>query len=153
MKTSYKDFKIMLLRPAVSDGKEVEICMDFDNDSIYRTQADDALSLGLKPGDTAHIRGKIRFDGDNSQCEYITLYMSESLLEEFIEKYGFYKICASVRMKAVFNYVLQNKEYGLAEQNEELLAFKLSELITEHENDSIYIQTPELRDYFEDGMK
>lgn len=127
MKTSYEDFRVMKLRPAINNGKEIELSVQIDS-YLSRTTYYDSVALGLKPGDTVSVRGRICFDSTRTR-EYITIYMSEKILTEFINKFGSDKIVAEVNVKADFVYAIVNKpsEDGFEETHEELLACKLKE--------------------------
>lgn len=129
MKTSYQTFKLMLLRPAVYNGEEIEIDVRFDNDFLHHTDISEAEVIDMKPGDTVSIRGKICFDDEDSSCEYITIYMSEDILTEFIDNFGFGKITAAIRMRVKFIYAVQNnKDFCFEEKKEEIIACKLLEI-------------------------
>lgn len=127
MKTSYEDFRLMKLRPAINNGKKIELSVQIDS-YLSRTTYYEAVALGLKPGDTVSVRGKVCFDGSSTR-EYITMYMDDKILTEFINKFGSDKIVAEVNIKADFVYAIVNKpsEDGFAETNEELIACKLKE--------------------------
>lgn len=76
MKISYNEYKLMLLRPAVYNGEEFEIDVQFNNDSLYRTEVAIAEALNMKHGDTASIHGKVCFDNKESIYDCISIYMS-----------------------------------------------------------------------------
>lgn len=156
MKISYNEYKLMLLRPAVYNGEEFEIDIQFNNDSLYRTDFSIAEALNLKNGDTASIHGKVCFDDKESSYDYIKIYMSESVLTEFIEKYGFSNISADVIIKAKFVYAIYaSGEFYDEETKEEIIACKLLEILSHQDRKSTDKSniSPEMRDYFIDGMK
>lgn len=131
MKIQYETFKLMLLRPAVYNGEEIEIDVQFNNDSLYRTDFAIADAIDMKNGDTASIHGKVCFDNEDSSYEYVKIYMSESVLTKFIEKYGFSKISADVSVKAKFIYAVYNsEEFYDEEKKEEIIACKLLEILS-----------------------
>lgn len=156
MKISYNEYKLMLLRPAVYNGEEFEIDVQFNNDSLYRTEVAIAEALNMKHGDTASIHGKVCFDNKESIYDYISIYMSESILTEFIEKYGFSNISADVSIKAKFVYaVYSSGEFYDEEKKEEIIACKLLEILSYQDKKPINERStsPEMSDYFADGMK
>lgn len=131
MKMSYNKYKLMLLRPAVYNGEEFEIDVQFNNDSLYRTDFAIAEALNMKHGDTASIHGKVCFDNKDSEYDYISIYMSELVLTDFIEKYGFSKISADVSIKAKFVYaVYASGEFYDEQKKEEIIACQLLEMQT-----------------------
>lgn len=134
MKSSYNEYKLMLLRPAVYNGEEFEIDVQFNNDSLYRTEVAIAEALNMKHGDTASIHGKVCFDNKESTYDYINIYMSESILTEFIQKYGFSNISADVSIKAKFVYAIYDSgEFYDEEKKEEIIACQLLEIQTKHD--------------------
>lgn len=66
MKIPYKTFKLMLLRPVVYNGEEIEIDVQFNKDSLYRTDFAIDEALNMKHGDTASIHGKVCFNNEES---------------------------------------------------------------------------------------
>lgn len=156
MKTPYKTFKLMLLRPAVYNGEEIEIDVQFNNDSLYHTDFSVAEAIDMKPGDTVNIRGKIRFYDEDTSYEFITVYMSESILTEFIDKYGFNKITATVGMNVKFIYAVHcSEDFYNEEKKEEIIACKLLQILSNQGEKSTDKSntSSEMRDYFTDGMK
>lgn len=156
MKMSYKTFKLMLLRPAVYNGEEFEIDVQFNNDSLYRTDFAVVDAINMTHGDTASIHGKVCFDNGDSSYEYIKIYMSESVLTEFIERYGFNKINATVSIKAKFVYALySSEEFFDEDKKEEIIACKLLKILSNQDEKSTEESntSPEIRDYFTDGTK
>lgn len=82
--------------------------------------------------------------------------MSESVLIEFIEKYGFCNISADVRIKAKFVYaVYTSGEFYDEEKKEEIIACKLLEMLSHQDEKSTDESntSPKMRDYFIDGIK
>ena len=156
MKICYNIFKLMLIRPAVYNGEEFEIKASFDEASLYRTDIATTAAIHTEAGDTASIRGKICFEDENSLCEYITIYVSENTLTEFITKYGFNKISATVKMKVKFIYAVHSpNDFCGDERKEEIIACQLIEILPE-QNTDIEIEntmSAEMQDYFADGMK
>lgn len=151
MKTPYKAFKLMLLRPAVFNGEEIKIDLQFNNDSLYHTDFSVAEAINMKPGDTVHIRGRIRFENEDISYEFITIYMSESVLTEFIEKYGFNKITTTVSMKVKFIYAIHcNEDFYSEEKKEEIIACKLLEILSNQDDKSTDESNtlPETKNYF-----
>ncbi len=156
MKISYSKYKLMLLRPAIYNGEEFELDVQFNKDSLYRTDFAIAEALNMKHGDTASIHGKACFDNEDSSYDYIKVYMSESVLTKFIERYGFNKINATVSIKAKFVYAVYNSDEFYDEgKKEEIIACKLLEILSHQDEMSIdeSNKSPEMRDYFADGMK
>ena len=68
MKLSYKKFRLMLLRPALYNGEEVELEVQFEESSFWRTNCVLANAIDLKPGDTVKICGRACFD-EYDECE------------------------------------------------------------------------------------
>ncbi len=156
MKISYNEYKLMLLRPAVYNGEEIEIDVQFNNDSLYHTDFSVAEAIDMKPGDTVHIRGRILFDHEDTLYEFITIYNSEAVLAEFIEKYGFNKITATIGMKVKFIYAVHcSEDFYNEEKKEEIIACKLLKIQSNQDEKSIDESntSPKMRDYFIDGMK
>lgn len=137
MKIPYKTFKLMLLRPAVYNGEEFEIDVEFSNDSLYRTDFSVADAINLKTGDTVHIKGKIKFENEATSYEFITVYISESILTEFIDKYGFNKITTTVGMEVKFIYAVHSSEDFFNEgKKEEIIACKLLKILAHQDEES-----------------
>lgn len=131
-----KDFKIMLLRPAVFNGREIELNIQFNNASLYRTEYIIAQTLDMTPGDTASIGGRVCYDDeDELSFDYIKIYISENTLGEFIEKYGTSGINTLIRMRLEFIYELYSEnEPCYDEKKDELIACKLLQLLPDSKN-------------------
>lgn len=156
MKIPYKTFKLMVLIPAVYNGDEIEIDVQLNNDSLYHTDISVAEAIDMKPGDTVHIRGRILFDHEDTLYEFITIYMSEAVLTEFIEKYGFNKITDTIGMKVKFIYAVHcSEDFYNEEKKEEIIACKLLKILSNQDEKSTDKSntSSEMRDYFTDGMK
>ena len=135
MKTlSKNDFHTWLLRPAIFNGKEAYLKIEFENDYLHRAEISEAELMNLRPGDCAKITARIPFDDDKSKLfgEYITLYMSDSILSEFIEKLGVSHITAKILVRVKLTYAIYNEDdldYDGYPIKNELIAFNLLELL------------------------
>ena len=121
MKITHNELKLMLMRPAVYNGEEFEIDVQLENASLRRTDLAEADAIGMKPGDTASIRGEAFF-GD--AAERVTVYMSEDILTEFVERYGLESVTDAVTMRVKLTYAT-NEYYGCPD---EIIACKLLEI-------------------------
>lgn len=125
MNITCEDFKLIQLRPAKYSGKEITLEVQFNGHNLYRTDINEARALGLKPGDTVSINGKVQFDNDNSSYEFVTVYMSEDVLTEFIEKFGISKITSKVNMKLKYVYAVYEEDPFIEEKQQEIVGFIL----------------------------
>ena len=99
-KNFYEAFKLMELRPAVYKGREIDLVpVVFCENNMYKVDVEEIESLGMEIGDTVKLGGKIISDEEPYEIIYIDLYLSEDILTEFIEKYGYKKIKGKVIMK------------------------------------------------------
>lgn len=125
MNITYEDFKLIQLRPAKYSGKEITLEVQFNGHNLYRTDINEARALGFKPGDTVSINGKVQFDNDDSSYEFVTIYMSEDVLTEFIEKFGISKITSKVNMKLKYVYAVYEEDPFMEEKQQEIVGFIL----------------------------
>lgn len=145
----------MLLRPATYSGEEIEVEVHFDDAMLFRADYNESTAVDMKPGDTVSVCTKVYFK-DTAAYEYISLYISEQNLTEFISCFGFKNITAIVNMKVEFIYAIHDGgELCLVNQKEEIIACKLLEILSYQDEKSTDERNmlPEIRDYFADGMK
>ena len=129
MKT-FEEFSVMTLRPAHYNGTVFEIDVEFKEASLFEAGIDVVKAIGMTGGDTVRISGRIL--SDESECEFVSVYMCGDVLSDFINKYGVRKINASVRMKLELIYaVYENRDFVVDPKNEEITAYRLIELIGE----------------------
>ena len=81
-------------------GREIDLVpVVFYENNMYKVEAEESDTLGMKIGDTVELGGKILSDDEPNESIYIDLYLSEAVLTDFIEKYGYKKLKGKVVMK------------------------------------------------------
>ena len=127
-KSFYEAFKLMKLRPAVYEGTEIDhVPVVFWDSSMYKVEAEEAEALGLKIGDAVELVGKIISDEDPDKYVYIDLYLSEEVLTQFIETYGYEKLNGVVVMKLKLLHEVVEPDL-IIEKTEELTGYKVLEI-------------------------
>lgn len=124
MKITYEGLKIMLLRPALYNGKEFEADIEFTYGSLFRAKLYETDALAMPSGDTTKIPGKISFE-EEKKYEQIPIYMSADVLTRFIEEYGIHRINATVGMKLKLVYAIYTENSSTNPVREDLIAFEL----------------------------
>ena len=72
MKTTYKEFKKMSLRPAFYNGTQFDIDVIFDGADLHREGVTPTKALNMIVGDTVRVRGKVKSDKkDNNYDQFI----------------------------------------------------------------------------------
>lgn len=128
MKTTFEEFSVMALRPALYNGKHLEVDVDFRKASFRRVGIEVSKAINAPVGDTVKISGNI-FTG-NSDFNHIGIYMYGDVLTDFINRYGINRISGTVRMKLEQVYaVYEYNNYGIEPVEEEITAYKLVEII------------------------
>lgn len=131
MKATYDQLRLMMLRPAVHSGEEIEFTVRFKNAYLLRTRHSDASALDMKCGDTVSLYGRVCFDDNADAFEIATVYMCGDTLTEFIEAFGTEKIFASVTMKAEFAYAeVSEEDFFSGDSTKEIIAFRLKEFLS-----------------------
>lgn len=127
MKTTFKKFRTISLRPALYNGTEFEIDINFDEASVFRTDLVITEAINMMPGDTVRIGGYVFEEDTNHQ--YINIYMCGDALTSFISKYGTDNISAVVSMKLELIYgTYTDTDYCYEPKKEEIAAYKLIEI-------------------------
>lgn len=128
MKT-FKEFKVMDLRPAYYNGEVFEIDVEFNEASVFSVGIEIVKVLKMAVGDTVRIGGKVC---DGSDSEYINIYMCGDALSDFIDRFGVGKLTRKIRMKLELTFAVYNcNDYGIEPKEEEITAYKLIEIIEE----------------------
>lgn len=82
-----KEFYKMDIAPAKHTGEVFTAYFISEGAHLHRLPVEEALCHEFVPGDSAELRCKIEFD-DTEKTQYVTLYLTGDVLQEFIEKYG-----------------------------------------------------------------
>ncbi len=125
---THNEFKLMLLRPAIYNGREFEIEVDCSNIYFHRADINEATAIQTTPGDTVSVHIKCCFENDTASFgEYITMYMCGEALTEFINKVGISNQNGNFKVKVKFIYAIYNKsEFDYDEpRKEEIIGCKL----------------------------
>lgn len=127
MKINYDEFMLRFLRPALFNGEELELTVEFKNATMYNVDAGTAKAIRTRVGDTVSVFGHINFEGDNSKL--VTLYLTGDVLTEFINAYGIRNITGTVPMKLKHVYAaISNYEYA-EEKYEEVVGFQVIDIL------------------------
>ena len=124
-KNFYDQFKLMELRPAIYKDKQIDrVPVVFYENSMYRVETEEVEALGMKIGDTVELGGKIISDEEPDASIYIDLYLSEAVLTEFIENYGYKKLKGKVVMKLQLMHEVVESDL-IMERTIELTGYKV----------------------------
>lgn len=124
-KSFYEAFKLMELRPAVYKGREIDLVpVVFYENNMYKVETEEVEALGMKIGDTVELGGKILSDDEPNESIYIDLYLSEDVLTDFIEKYGYKKLKGKVVMKLQLLHEIVESDL-IMERTIELTGYKV----------------------------
>jgi hypothetical protein len=153
-KITHNEFKLMLLRPAIYNGKEFEMEVDCSNIYFHRADINEATAIQTTPGDTVSVYIKCCFENESKSFgEHITMYMCEEALTKFIDRVGFSEPKGKFRVRVKFIYAIYStSEFDYDEsKKEEIIGCKLLKFSPiEDECDTLSTET---KDYFMDGMK
>lgn len=136
MYTDENFMEIILLRPSKYNGREFELEVRFNDDFIRRTSVREAEELGFTLGDTVEIFGKAKIANDLSdELHFITLYLCDDIIDEFIAKVGVANISYFVTCKTRFVYKTYERSNltGTKTEIDEIVGFQLTELLTAKE--------------------
>jgi len=139
--------EIILLRPAKYNEMEFELEVTFDNDFIRRTNVREAEELGFTLGDTVEVFAKAKIADDQSdEMHFITLYLCDDDIDEFITKVGVAHLSHFITCKTQFVYKTYERSNltGTKTETDEIIGFKLTELHTAKE-----IISPDEKECFE----
>lgn len=100
--TSFDLFRQISLRPAAYKGTTVFFEVEFNNAKLYKADMHVSSALGLKNGNTCYIRGKCVFEDE--KYEYVDLYMTDEVLDDFISRFGTYNINEKIVVEAEVAY-------------------------------------------------
>lgn len=84
--TDYEFYRLVSLRPAAYKGATVFFKIELSNAKLYKADMHVSSELELKNGNSCYIRGKCVF-GDE-KYEYVDLYMTDEVLDDFISRFG-----------------------------------------------------------------
>lgn len=84
--TDFDLYRQFSLRPAAYRGTTVFFEVEFNNAKLYKADMHVSSALGLKNGNSCYIQGKCVF-GDE-KYEYVDLYMTDEVLDDFISRFG-----------------------------------------------------------------
>lgn len=130
-KSFYEAFKLMELRPAVYKGREIDLVpVVFYENNMYKVETEEVEALGMKIGDTVELGGKILSDDEPNESIYIDLYLSEDVLTDFIEKYGYKKLKGKVVMKLQLLHEVVESDL-IMERTTELTGYKVLALYSD----------------------
>jgi hypothetical protein len=130
MKMNYEEFMLRFLRPAIFNGEELELDVEFEKASLYHVNINTVRALKMIDGDTACINGRVNFnegEGNDSKC--ITIYMSGEELSDFINRFGTRRIKGTIKMMVKHLYAVLEKDNYMGTECEELVGFQLSSII------------------------
>lgn len=129
MKKTFTEFKTMLLRPACYNGAQFEAELVLDESDLYRESLDIVRALGMPVGDTVRVRGKIGSEEERKYSEYVSIYMSGDVLDEFISRFGIENITATLMLKLELVYsVYESTDYRCEAMEDEIIGFRLLEI-------------------------
>ena len=131
MKMNYDEFMLRFLRPAIFNGEELELEVEFEKASMYSVNINNVKALRMPVGDTVCIGACVHFAESDTKThgKFFTIYMSGDELTKFINKFGTRDICGKVKMRVKHVYVVLEKENYTDTEYEEIIGFELLSLI------------------------
>lgn len=128
---NYDEFMLRFLRPAIFNGEELELDVEFEKASMYSVNINKVRALKMPVGDTICIGACIHFIESDTKThdKFITIYMSGDELTKFINKYGARDISDKIKMRVKHVYEVLEKENYSDTEYEEIIGFELLSLI------------------------
>ena len=127
MKKTFVQLKTMLLRPAYYNGEQFEADIIFNGADLDGETPTIMKALDMPFGDTAKIRGKLKRETESRKFgDYINIYISGDMLEDFIKRFGVEDVEATLTLKLELVYaVFQDNDCLSDPYDSEVIGFKL----------------------------
>lgn len=99
---TYGLYRQIALRPAAFKGTNVTFVVEIRNEKLYKADMHVSSALGCKNGNTCYVRSKCVFEDE--KYEYIDLYMTGEVLDNFISRFGTDNINEKIVVEAEVAY-------------------------------------------------
>ena len=100
--TNYDFYRLVSLRPAAYKGTTVFFEVELNNAKLYKADMYVSSVLGLKNGNTCYVRAKALFEEE--KYSFIDLYMTDDVLDNFIDRFGTDNINEKIVVEAEVAY-------------------------------------------------
>ena len=99
---TFDRYRKISLRPAAYKGTKVAFVVEIRNEKLYKADMHVSSALGCKNGNTCYVKSKCVFEDE--KYEYIDLYMTGEVLDNFIIRFGTDNINEKIVVEAEVAY-------------------------------------------------